>query len=133
MHAVRAATRRRLTTIPALFLAALALVALLPVWAPLATVFDLVRGRWRRPTLRLLAFGLCWAWLETAGVAAAFGLWLTRRSSDRAAHYALQRWWAARLMDALGITTAFALGEAVGAPVALRPALRAFLRRGLPI
>lgn len=102
---MRAATRRRLKTIPALFVAALALVVLLPVWVPVAALFDLVRGRWRLPTLRLLAFGLCWAWLETAGVVMAFKLWLTRRSHDRAAHYSLQRWWAAKLMGALRITT----------------------------
>lgn len=96
---------RRLRSIPALLLAAMLLVVLLPLWLVGATVFDLARGRRRLPTVRLLAFGLLWSWLETAGVAAAFVFWLLRRHRDHRLHYALQRWWAARLMGALRATT----------------------------
>ncbi|MBU6317376.1 MAG: 1-acyl-sn-glycerol-3-phosphate acyltransferase [Acidobacteria bacterium] len=96
---------RRLRSIPALLLAALLLLVLLPVWALLSALFDLVRGRRRLPTTRLLAFGLCWTWLETAGVVVSAWLWLTRRAWDHAAHYRLQRWWAANLMRALRVTT----------------------------
>lgn len=96
---------RRLKSIPALFAAAVLLVVLLPLWLPLAALADVVRGRFRLPTARLLAFGLCWSWLETAGVLSATWLWCTRRSGDEPAHFALQRWWAARLMGALRVTT----------------------------
>ena len=102
---MRAATRRRLQTIPALLLGAVLLVLLLPIWLPLAALADMVRGRFRLPTARLLAFGLLWSLLETAGVSIAFALWLTGRRKDQAVHYRLQRWWAARLMDALRVTT----------------------------
>lgn len=98
-------TSRRLRTVPGLLVAAVALVVLLPLWLPLAAVFDAVRGRFRLPTVRLLAFGLCWSWLETIGVTAAFGMWLVRRTHDERLHFGLQRWWAARLMSALQLTT----------------------------
>jgi 1-acyl-sn-glycerol-3-phosphate acyltransferase len=42
--------------------------------------------------------------LETVGVAAAAGLWLTGRARDVEAHSRLQRWWAARLMASLRVT-----------------------------
>jgi 1-acyl-sn-glycerol-3-phosphate acyltransferase len=96
---------RRLKSIPALFVAAVLLAVLLPLWLPLASLFDVVRGRFRLPTARLLTFGLCWSWLETAGVLAATWLWCTRRAGNEPAHFALQRWWAARLMGALRVTT----------------------------
>jgi 1-acyl-sn-glycerol-3-phosphate acyltransferase len=96
---------RRLRSIPALIVAALLLLALLPVWVLLSAAVDLVRGRPRLPTTRLLAFGLCWSWLETAGVLVSGWLWLTRRAWDHRAHYGLQRWWAANLMRSLRVTT----------------------------
>ena len=96
---------RRLRSTPALFLAAVLLLLLLPVWLPLAALFDVVRGKFRVPTARLLLFGLCWTWLESAGVIVSAWLWATRRAWDRPAHYRLQRWWAANLMRALRITT----------------------------
>lgn len=97
--------RRRLRSVPALFLAALLLLVLLPAWLPLAALFDVARGKFRLPTARLLLFGLCWTWLESAGVVVSFWLWLTRRAWNRPAHYRLQRWWAANLMRALRCTT----------------------------
>ena len=75
----------------------------LPVVVLLVLV-DLVRGRVRLPLARLVSLGLCWAWLESLGVVAALGLWMTGRAGDRAAHYRLQRWWADRLMGALRVT-----------------------------
>jgi 1-acyl-sn-glycerol-3-phosphate acyltransferase len=99
------AATRRLRSIPALVLAAVLLLALLPVWVVLSALSDAARGRWRLPTTRLLAFALCWSWLETAGVVVSGWLWLTRRAWDHAAHYRLQRWWAANLMRALRATT----------------------------
>ncbi len=44
-----------------------------------------------------------WAGLETLGVTLSTALWATGRADDVDAHYALQRWWALRLIDAMGI------------------------------
>ena len=104
---------------PALLAAAILLTVLAPVWLPLAALADIVRGRRRLPTTRLLAFGWCWAWLETAGVAGAAMLWVTGRRNDQRRHYALQRWWAARLMGALRFTTGIRVDAAEAA--ALQP------------
>jgi 1-acyl-sn-glycerol-3-phosphate acyltransferase len=114
-----AALRRRAVSVTALFVAAVALVVLLPVWLPLALLADVVRLRFRLPTVRLLAFGLCWAWLETCGVVVAAVLWCTGRRGSHRAHYALQRWWAARLIGALRVTTGLRF-DTPGA-AALRP------------
>ncbi len=105
-------TGRRLRSIPALVAAAVLLVVLLPFWLPLAALFDLVRGRLRLPTVRLLGFGVCWAWLETAGVTIAAALWLVGRAGHRPSHFRLQRWWAARLMAALRVTTGITIEAA---------------------
>lgn len=86
-------------------MAGVGLTVAAPLWVPGTAAVDLARGRRRCPTTRLLAFGWAWSWLELAGVAAAFGLWATGRSTDRDAHYRLQRWWAANLMGALRRTT----------------------------
>lgn len=97
--------RRRLLSVPAVAAAAVVLAVLLPVWVPLLAVADAARGRWRLPTVRLVAFGLAWAWLETIGVTVAAAWWAVGRAGDRDAHYRLQRWWAASLMRALRTTT----------------------------
>jgi 1-acyl-sn-glycerol-3-phosphate acyltransferase len=120
---VNATTTRRLKSVPALFVAAVLLVVLLPLWVPVAVVSDLVRGRPRLPTTRLLAFALLWAWLETAGVTAAFGLWLVGRRRDRAVHFRLQRWWAARLMGALKATTGITIDAADATCLSPGPAI----------
>ncbi|MFM8266542.1 MAG: lysophospholipid acyltransferase family protein [Ilumatobacteraceae bacterium] len=99
------ALRRRAVSVPALFIAATALTALAPVWLPIAALADVTRGRRRLPTVRLLAFGFCWAWLESAGVIVCGVLWVVGRRRHAASHLALQRWWAARLMGALRATT----------------------------
>ncbi|MEO6122522.1 MAG: 1-acyl-sn-glycerol-3-phosphate acyltransferase [Ilumatobacteraceae bacterium] len=92
---------RRATTIPGLFAAAIGLTVFAPIWFPLTVVADVVRGRFRCPTTRLLAFGFCWAWLETAGVLVATAMWLTGQRNNRRAHYELQRWWSKNLLGAL--------------------------------
>jgi 1-acyl-sn-glycerol-3-phosphate acyltransferase len=87
-----------------LFVAAMLLTVLIPLWVPLTLLADTLRLRLRFPLLRLMGFGLCWAWLETMGVLAAFGLWATGQRSNQAAHYRLQRWWASNLLASLGAT-----------------------------
>jgi 1-acyl-sn-glycerol-3-phosphate acyltransferase len=98
---------RRLRSIPAVLVAALLLLVLLPVWLPLAALVDALRGKFRLPAARLLLFGLCWTWLETIGIVVSFWLWATRRAWNLQAHYRLQRWWAANLMRSLQFTTGF--------------------------
>ncbi len=97
--------RRRLVSVPALLLGAVLLVVLLPIWLPIALVVDLVTAPRRLPRTRLLLFALCWAWIETAGVTTAFVLWATRR--DVSGWFALQRWWAARIVDSIRIVCGF--------------------------
>lgn len=118
-----AAAARRFKTVPGVFLAAWLLVVLLPLWLPLVTVVDLLRGRFRLPIARLLLFGLCWTWLEVVGVTAAFGLWLVGRGRDQRAHSRLQRWWAAQLMRALAATTGLRIETADASCLSPGPAL----------
>jgi 1-acyl-sn-glycerol-3-phosphate acyltransferase len=92
-------------TVPGLVVAAIVLTITLPMWLPIAAVVDAVRMRWRLPAARLLLFAVAWAWLETAGVLVAAGLWLVGRRRDLDAHYRLQRWWAAILMRSMRCTT----------------------------
>lgn len=99
------ALQRRAISVPGLAVAAVVGAVTVPLWLPVATVADLVRGRWRLPTVRLGLFGVCWAWLELAGVSVAGLLWLTGQRHNRRAHYALQRWWAANVLRAMTATT----------------------------
>lgn len=93
---------RRLATVPGLYLGGLLLVGLIPVWLPLAAIFDVVRRQWRMPTVRLLSFAVAWLWLEIAGVTASFVFWLVGQHRNVGLHYTLQRWWAKNLLGALG-------------------------------
>lgn len=97
--------RRRVRTIPVLFAATIGLTLTAPLWLPVVVVADAIRLRLRFPLARLLAFGVCWCWIETAGVLGATGLWLVGRADDAAAHYRLQAWWAGALMRSLVATT----------------------------
>jgi 1-acyl-sn-glycerol-3-phosphate acyltransferase len=96
---------RRIASISGLFVAALLLLVLLPVWIPVSIVADLVRGRLRLPIARLLLFALGWAWLELACVMIAFGLWLARQSKNEEIHFRLQAWWAANVLGLLRAST----------------------------
>ncbi|MEP6625653.1 MAG: 1-acyl-sn-glycerol-3-phosphate acyltransferase [Acidimicrobiia bacterium] len=80
-----------------------ALGATVGAWAPIAAALDLAQSETRVPRLRLLSFAWAWTTLETIGVGAAGVLWLAGKGNDRDAHYALQRWWAARLVDSLRV------------------------------
>jgi 1-acyl-sn-glycerol-3-phosphate acyltransferase len=94
--------RRRIISVPALFIGAVLLLVLIPIWLPLALIVDLVTAPRRLPRTRLIAFALCWAWIEATGILVAFTIWLTRR--DLSAVYHLQRWWAGRIMASLRVT-----------------------------
>ncbi len=115
--------RRRLVSVPILFLLAMLLVAAAPIWLPLTALSDLLRGRVRLPTTRLLAFGTCWAWLEVCGVVGAFGLWCVGRAGHHPSQYALQRWWAARLMGALRVTTGITIEAAEASALSPGPTI----------
>lgn len=117
------ALQRRAVSIPSLILGAVALIVLLPIWLPLAALADLVRVRWRLPTVRLLAFAVCWTWLETVGIIAAALLWLTGQRRHQRAHFGLQRWWAARLMGALQLTTGIRVDAADATSLSPGPAI----------
>jgi len=96
--------RRRTASIATVAAVALVLtIGSMPLVVLLVAV-DLLRLRRRLPLARLYMFGVCWAWLEMAGVVAAGLLWITGRVRDADAHRRLQRWWAHRLMTALRAT-----------------------------
>ena len=117
------ALQRRVVSIPAVFFGAVALVVLLPIWLPVAALVDLVRGRVRMPIVRLLAFAVCWTWLETIGVLAAAALWITGQRRNQRIHFVLQRWWAARLMSALQLTTGVRVDAADATALSPGPAI----------
>ncbi|MFM9083935.1 MAG: lysophospholipid acyltransferase family protein, partial [Actinomycetota bacterium] len=95
---------RRPVTCLGVAVLALVLVALAPIWVPISVVYDLVGGRHKVPTMRLLFFAVLWAWLEVVAVVSSTVLWLAGQGRNRDAHYALQRWWSARVIDSLRAT-----------------------------
>lgn len=103
-RSVRARLRRRLVSVPGLIVGTFVITVTVPIWLPVAAFVDLARGRRRLPIVRLLAFGVCWTWLETIGVVRAFGHWLTGRARDERTNYELMRWWADALVRALRVT-----------------------------
>jgi 1-acyl-sn-glycerol-3-phosphate acyltransferase len=108
---------RRLLSVPALLVTAMLLTLAIPVWLPVAVLADVVRLRMRLPLARLLAFGVCWTWIEVAGVAWSVGVWSIGRGKDPATHYRLMASWSAALMRALrwtiGIDPVLEGGEAL--------------------
>jgi 1-acyl-sn-glycerol-3-phosphate acyltransferase len=101
--------KRRLISMPGLFLGAVILTVAIPVWLPLVLVIDACRLKWRFPLARLLSFAVCWVWLETAGVICSALLWVTGQSRNLPKHYSLQRWWADRLLRSLKATCGFSV------------------------
>lgn len=93
---MRKARTRRAVTVPAVATAAALLGGSLGLWAPVATAVDFATAPKKMPRLRLLSFALAWSTLESIGVGATAALWATGHRDDHNAHYALQRWWAAR-------------------------------------
>lgn len=95
------------------------MLATWPVWAVGSILFDVVRRKWRLPTLRLLAFALAWAWIEMAGLVAALLFFLSGQGKNLRVHFGLQRSWAGALMSALRATVGIRV--VVENPEALRP------------
>ncbi len=91
-------------------LAASTITLTIPIWLPIAVALDLVRGRRRLPVARLLAFAVCWCWIESVGVFRSFALWAAGRASDHDEHYRLMGWWAGLLMRSLERTTGLRAG-----------------------
>lgn len=95
---------RRTITCSGVIIGAILLLITAPIWIVICLVIDVLRRQWRFPVLRLIAFALCWTWLESCGVIASFFLWITGQRKNVRAHYALQRWWAAQLIRSLRLT-----------------------------
>ena len=112
---------RRIVTISAVWLLALVLLLLLALWVVVCILVDLATGKWRLPTLRLVAFALCWSWLEAIGVSVAGILWLVGRGKSQPANYALQRWWAKQLIGSLRITCGFGIDVEGVEPLSEKP------------
>src|SRR3954471_13504365 len=76
---------RRLLTIPALWLGTALFSALAPALLTLAVLLDVLRGRLRLPSARVLLFGLCFGWIESAGILSlgAVGLFTLGRPAAR--------------------------------------------------
>jgi len=91
--------KRRRVTIPTMLAATAAAVALAPVLAVAAVVWDLARLRWRFPTLRVYAFCCQYLLNDSAEILAAGPLWVaagigTRldRPASQRRHQRLQAW-----------------------------------------
>ena len=104
MAQLAASPRRRLFTVPAVGVGAIGLTVTAPLWLGLSVIYDLARRPHRLRLTRLFAFAFLWCWLEVLGVLASGWLWATRRAERPEPHYAVQRWWAARLVAALRVT-----------------------------
>jgi 1-acyl-sn-glycerol-3-phosphate acyltransferase len=96
--------RRRTFSVSALLAFAVLITLTIPLWLPSVVLVDVVRLRLRLPLARLLAFGVCWAWIEVIGVAHSFGTWLVGKGADPDTQYGLMKWWAGALMRALRST-----------------------------
>lgn len=111
---------RRLVSIPLYVVLALAMHLLVPLWLPLALVFDLLTDRRRLPRVRMLAFFLLYLSLEVAGVVVATGAWLRHLGRRDPAAFlednaALQRWWTGRLFEGAAATLGFRVVVEAGA------------------
>ncbi len=97
--------RRRLVTVPATFAIAVVFTLLAAVWLPVAVVVDVLTGRSRLPLVRLGLCLTCCAWLEVAGITVAACSWATGRARQQEANLRLQRWWIAKVIATIRLTT----------------------------
>ncbi|GDX82818.1 hypothetical protein LBMAG42_46290 [Deltaproteobacteria bacterium] len=105
-------------------------LGLFPLWLLLAGIVDGARDR-RLPRVRAVAFFALYLVCELAGVAAAFGIWLTRGRGPqvvwRESNAALQRRWTSALMG--GAVRIFGMRVTVeGAELAARGPFLLFVR-----
>jgi 1-acyl-sn-glycerol-3-phosphate acyltransferase len=99
---------RRMITVPAIFATAVVMVfAVIPLLV-IGAIFDLVRGKVRLPTPRVILFGVVYLGWEIFGVTAATVLWFLagfgtqlHRSAFIRAHRWLQVSWANNLLSAM--------------------------------
>ncbi len=99
------ALRRRLVTVPLLLGTWAACLAALPVLLVMALAVDVTRGARRVPSVRLVGFVAAYLTYESAGVAAAAWLWLSRPLRPRQweeQNRRLQRWWTRGLIRVAG-------------------------------
>lgn len=96
--------RRRAMTIPTMLGVTAVATAALPIVAPAIVLLDLVRGRWRLPSLRVYLFALQYGINDSVEILAAPALWLAGGAGRRldtpssvARHERLQ-WWSATLL-----------------------------------
>ena len=92
---------RRGFTVPAVACTAGTLAAGAWAWVPVTATLDLLHDPGRLPRLRTVSMTAAWAGLETLGIGMSTALWAAGRAGDVDAHYALQRWWALRLIDTM--------------------------------
>lgn len=100
MDARTSVVARRAKSIPGVFVAFALLVGLFPIAAPLAVVVDVLRGKFRLPLLRLMAFGIAYFGWEVIGVITATALWVASgfgtaidtELSQRAHRWMQMRW-----------------------------------------
>jgi hypothetical protein len=100
---------RRLIVAPLIFALCVVLLALCIVLLPVAVIVDVfVRGSWR--TVRMVAFGAFYLFMEIVGLVAMLGLWIwfgfglrlrTERSIE--AHYRFMQWWILRMYRAVSL------------------------------
>ncbi len=99
---------RRSVSVPIVFVAALVLIPGSIVILPLAALFDVLRGRIRLPTVRVLLFGLVYLAWEVIAVTSAVALWvasgfgrLLGRRAFIQVHRRIQVSWANSLIGAM--------------------------------
>ena len=95
---------RRLVTIPVVGLFAIGLTALAPGLLLLGLGVDCVRGRWSLPSPRIILFGLCFGWIESAGIVALLGVGLFtlgRKAARVSITFAVQRLYTAALFKSV--------------------------------
>lgn len=100
---------RRAVAIPLVTLGAVIGTLLSPALLLLAGLHDLIRGRRRWPTPRLMLFLLVALWLEVCAVVSSVLLWIgfvgrLRSAPSYRIHSAVERWWIGRLVWAAGWT-----------------------------
>jgi 1-acyl-sn-glycerol-3-phosphate acyltransferase len=115
---------RRLVAIPLVAIGAVVMTLSFPVLGLGALAFDLVTGRRRFPSARLLTFVAIALWLEVCAVVLAAQMWLifVRRLGSPASlrqHNSIEKWWVRRLVGVAGWT--LGLRFEVSGPATLQP------------